>query len=150
MGIYMSVLAIITACYLEVAGQTPAVLSSYSNNLDYGAVAQLIAVPPGLTPHAYAKQLVETEGISSWDGSPPREGEAGPFSYVQTTAGDGASILILAALRPRAGAPLVVCRVKSPTAGLSESRGLSNQWCASQLGFPGSDSDQTPLIVPTP
>jgi hypothetical protein len=96
----------------------------------------------GREPDTLAVQLVEAEGLTSWNGEMTGIGAPSGLYLKAMTAGDGRNVAVVY----RNGRD-AVCRVRARTTAATDARWRASRWCAAQMGVELPDRGP-PIIVP--
>lgn len=130
---------------LTVAAENLHVLATFSTTLPNSdkMVAEQIEKPAHISSENFAAQLVEAEGLTSWNPQDPvgsRPGAILPFKARH--AADGREVVVY--FSPAAQ---TVCKISRERGGFSNIHQKAIRWCATSLGI--SLPANRPSVAPT-
>jgi hypothetical protein len=108
-----------------------------------GIVADLVERPRHVAGEAFAQQLVDAEGLRTWNGEQIEGPSRAAMSVKAVVAGNGREIDVYYLARPGPGDDHV-CRLRLNRGGASTARWRAYRWCASSFGI------STPETWPPP
>ena len=92
----------------------------------------LLAGPDAMTSDAFARSLVDAEGlVPSYGPSISERTLDNGLAYKAAGAGDGRSVV--AFYRADLSGPTTACRITAPRLELSDARYVATRWCASRF-----------------
>lgn len=117
---------------LAAAADRPLVVATFASSATSpdGMVAEQIKRPATVSPEAFANDLVEAEGLTSWSATDPISSPPGAtLGYRSRHAGNGHEVVVYYSL-----AAETVCRIRRTRGGLSDAHQAAIRWCAALLG----------------
>ena len=110
-----------------------------------GVVADIVAVPEGMSVEALASQLIEAENLEPWSRRPTSE-EHG-LTVSSLWGNDGRVVAVYWRILSPESTSTRVCRIRAEATSSSAVRHRALQWCGSVFGIRVPEPPPAPVIV---